>query len=134
MAEDAASHTVRNSTETQPQGCPKYWATSCPSCSTISILWCFPLLTYKHLPRQHLSMICRRALENHRKSSLCHLQTPDTAPPGTALRHIQVPQSTCHNFCVLQLLQYSPQTVCSKNCELENKNSDSKNVLDPTMG
>lgn len=91
MAEDAASHALRNSAETEPQSSPGHWATSCPSCLAISILWHFLLLTDKHLPRQLLGMICRTALENNMENaygSLRHTQIPDAAPPGTALRHI----------------------------------------------
>ena len=101
VAKDAASHALRNSTETEPQSSPGHWATSCPSCLTISILWHCLLLTDKHLPRQPLGMISRTALENNMEKaygSLCHMPIPDTAPtrycPQTHLgspRHMTQP-------------------------------------------
>lgn len=106
VAEDAASQALRNSTETELQGCPSIGppaqhsgsvATAHPPQQLVSSGFFFFLL--KNTYPDSSWLICRTVLGNCRKSPLCHMQTPDTAPPGTALRHIQVPQSTWHNLC-----------------------------------
>lgn len=128
-AEDATSHALRNSTESEPQNSPGHWATAGLFRLTISIRWHFLLCTDKHLP-----MICRTVLKNSTEKPAAGL-APFAVCRRLALPHHALPSATSHTmprgaWCglrapegtALNLLYHNPQAF------------DSRSVLDHTLG